>query len=55
MNFSHSKCPPTLKKITLVVLKPDLSLLKNNVDPDQLASDEVIYSGSILFSTHACN
>ena len=34
-----------------LMLNPDLSFFENTVDPDQLASDEAIWSGSTLLST----
>ena len=37
--------------LSLVLLNLDLSFSENIVDPDQLASDEAIWSGSTLFST----
>ena len=37
--------------LTLVLLIPDFYFFENSVDPDQLASDEAIWSGSTLFST----
>ena len=37
--------------LTLVLLKLDLSIFENTVDPDQMASKEAIWSGSTLFST----
>ena len=33
---------------------PKFILFENTVDPDQMASDEAIWSGSTLFSTLAC-
>ena len=36
--------------VTLILLSLDLSFFENTVDPDQLASDEAIWSGSIQFS-----
>ena len=36
--------------LTLILLIPDLSIFENTVDPDQLASNEAIWSGSTLFS-----
>ena len=35
--------------LTLVLLNPDISCVYNNVDPDQLASQEANWSGSALF------
>ena len=32
------------------MLSPDWSYLENTVDPDQLASNEAIWSGSTVFS-----
>ena len=37
--------------LTLVLLNPDISSFENTVDPDQLASDEAIWSGATLLST----
>ena len=45
----------TKHKLTLVLLKPDVSSLENSVDPDQLASDEAIWSGSALLSLQPHN
>ena len=36
--------------LTLILLNTDLSFFENTVDPDQLAFDEYILSGSTLFS-----
>ena len=36
--------------LTIVLLNPDISSLEKCVDPDQLASDEAIWSGSSLFT-----
>ena len=33
-----------------VLLSPDLSCFENSVDPEQMASEEAICSGSTLFS-----
>ena len=33
------------------MLNPDLSFFENTIDPDQLASDEAIRSGTTAFST----
>ena len=38
-------------RITLVLLNPQLSIFENTVDPEQLACDEAIWSGSVMFST----
>ena len=35
--------------LTLVLLNPDIPCFANNVDPDQLASEEANWSGSALF------
>ena len=35
--------------LTLVLLNPDMSFSANSVDPDQLASEEANWSGSVLF------
>ena len=37
--------------ITLVLLNPQFSIFENTVGTEQLASDEAIWSGSVLFST----
>ena len=37
--------------LTFKLLNPDSSFFENSVDPDQLASDAAILSGSTLFST----
>ena len=37
-------------RITLVLLNLQLSIFENTVDPEQLASDEAIWLGSLLFS-----
>ena len=39
------------QRITLVLLNPQVSIFENTVDPEQLASDEVVWSGSVLFYT----
>ena len=39
------------KSKTLVLLNPDVFFSENRADPDQLASEEAIRSGSTLFST----
>ena len=39
------------QRITLVLLTPQLSIFENTVDPEQLASDEAIWSGYVLFCT----
>ena len=36
--------------LTLVLLNPDIPCFANNVDPDQLASEEANWSGSSLFA-----
>ena len=35
---------------TIILLNPEVIFFENTVDPDQLASDEAISSGSIMFS-----
>ena len=40
----------TCLSLTLILLNTDLSFFENTVDPDQLAFDEYILSGSTLFS-----
>ena len=35
--------------LTLVLLNPDIPAFANSVDPDQLASEEAIWSGSTPF------
>ena len=40
-------------RLTLVLLNSDYSYFENSVDPDQLASDEAIWSGFTLFSMHS--
>ena len=44
--MSWSKIVYGVKSSTFVLLNLDLSLFENNVEPDQLASDEAIWSGS---------
>ena len=48
-NYRFSKPPKS--ELTLVLLNLDLSFFENTVDPDQMASLEAIWSGSILSST----
>ena len=35
--------------LNIVLLEPDVYSLKNCVEPDQMASDEAIWSGSAVF------
>ena len=41
--------------LTLVLLNPDMSFFANNVDPDQLASEEANWSGSALLAIEYVN
>ena len=41
--------------LTLVLLNPGMSCFANNVDPDQLASEEANWSGSALFAIKYAN
>ena len=41
--------------LTLVLLSPDIPYFANSVDPDQLASEEAIWSGSALFAIKYAN
>ena len=43
------------KKLTLVLLNPDIPCLANGVDPDQLASSEANWSGFALFAIQYLN
>ena len=45
------KCNQIYIYFDLILLNLNLSLIENTVDPDQLASDKAICSGSTLFST----
>ena len=42
---------PNLSFFWKHLLNPNLSLFENRVDPDRMASDDAIWSGSTLFST----
>ena len=44
-----------LSSLTLVLLNPDMPVFANNVDPDQLASEETNWSGSALFAIKYMN
>ena len=55
LSAKHMKCSVLFslknnkKNLTLVLLNPDIPYLSNSVDPDQLASEEANWSGSVLF------
>ena len=36
--------------LTIVLLNPDIPCFANSTDPDQLASEEANWSGSVLFA-----
>ena len=48
--INNLMCWPII--LTNVLLDPNLSILENAADPDQLAFDKAIWSGSILFFIH---
>ena len=41
--------PKQQKKLTLVLLNPDIPVFANSADPDQLASGDTNWSGSAMF------
>ena len=41
--------------LTLVLLNPDIPVIANSVEPDQLASEEANWSGSALFAIKYVN